>query len=339
MKTSKFGWVLLVLALTVWWGGGPAGAEDSAVVEEILQVLKDRGIVDEDEYQRLAAKNAKYEAEKNSWMPKIDWSGDFRFRHGSWWYEKDETGNELGDRYRIRYRFRLQGVLDVNEYSDVVFKLVSGGNDSRTSNKTLGSLVDFDTDDIRLKLAYARMTAPSSWVPFPDGKAVLQMGKVPIPFVWKVQGMSKGKDFMLWDADIAPEGVSLLLNSRPSEWSRLFATFGYYIDDENGQDRDPHFWGLQAGGHQQLSEDVTVGARASWYEFRSIDAAFNARAAFGFDDDGEGPASGAGNILDGLNGDIDGNPFSVVETGAYLTYGGFEAWPITVYGTYARNLD
>jgi hypothetical protein len=325
--------------LTVWWGGGPAGADGGAVVEEILQVLKDRGIVDEDEYQRLAAKNARYEAKHNSWMPEIDWSGDFRFRHGSWWYDRDETGVERSDRYRIRYRFRLQGVLDINEYADVVFRLVSGGNDSRTSNQTLGSLVDFDTDDIRLSLAYAKMTAPSSWVPLPDGKALLHMGKVPIPFLWKVSGMEKGKDFMLWDADIAPEGVSLLLSSRPSEWTRLFATFGYYIDDENSQAKDPHFWGLQAGGQQQLSEDFVFGARASWYEFRSIDTAFNARAAFGFDDDGEGPASGAGNILDGLNGDASGEDFSVVETAAYLTYGGFGSWPITVYGTYARNLD
>jgi hypothetical protein len=323
----------------VLWGGAPAGADDGAVVEEILQVLRDRGIVDDAEYQRLAAKNAKYEAEHNSWMPEIDWSGDFRFRHESWWYEKDEAGNELNDRYRIRYRFRLKGVVNINDYSDVVFRLVSGEDDNRSNNKTLGSGVDFDTDDIRLNLVYGRMTAPSSWLPFPDGKAVLELGKVPIPFIWKTSGMKKGKDFMLWDADLAPEGGSLLLSSKPTERSRLFATFGYYIDEENSQARDPHFWGIQAGGHQEFCDDFVFGARASWYEFRSIDRNFNLRGAVGLDDDGEGVGSGAGNIPDGLNGDIDGSPFSVVETGAYLTYGGFDAWPITLYGTYAQNLD
>ena len=337
MKTSRFGWALLAFALTVLWGGGPAGAEDGAVVEEILQVLKDRGIVDEKEYQRLAAKNAKYEAGQNSWMPEIDWSGDFRFRHESWWYDRDEAGNELNDRFRIRYRFRLKGEVDINEWADVVFRLVSGKEDNRSNNKTLGSGVDFDTDDIRLNLVYARMKAPSSWVPFSDGKAVLEMGKVPIPFIWKTSGMKKGKDFMLWDADLAPEGASLLLSSRPTEWTRLFATFGYYIDDENESAKDPHFWGLQVGGHQDLCEDFVFGARASWYEFRSIDFAFNDRGARG--EPAGGVTPGGGNIPDGLNGDINGNPFSVVETGAYLTYGGFDAWPITVYGTYARNLD
>ena len=73
MKRSRWVRALLALALMVW--GGPAGADDGPVVEDILQVLKDRGIVDEDEYQRLAAKNAKYEAENESWMPEIDWYG------------------------------------------------------------------------------------------------------------------------------------------------------------------------------------------------------------------------------------------------------------------------
>jgi hypothetical protein len=162
---------------------------------------------------------------------------------------------------------------------------------------------------------------------------------VPIPFVWKTTGMKKGKDFMLWDADIAPEGVSLLLGSKPAERTRLFTTFGYYIIDENSQRRDPHFWGLQAGVHQELSEDLVFGARASWYEFRSIDENFNWRGALGFDDDGEGVTSGAGNIRDGLNDNIEGRPFSVAEAGAYFTYSGLESWPVTVYGTYARNLD
>jgi hypothetical protein len=336
---TRFGWVLLAAALTLCWGGAPAGADDGPVVEDILQVLRERGIVDDDEYQRLAAKNAKYEAERNSWVPEIDWSGDFRFRHESWWYEKDETGNERNDRYRIRYRFRIKGAIDINDHADVIFRLVSGGNDNRSNNQTLGSLVDFDTDDIRLNLIYAKMTAPESWFPLPGGKAVLEMGKVPIPFIWKTSGMRKGKDFMLWDNDVAPEGVSLLLSSKPAERTRLFATFGYYIDDENSQAKDPHFWGLQAGAHQELSDDIVAGARASWYEFRSIDANFNRRGALGFDDDGEGVTSGAGNIRDGLNGDINGSQFSVVETGAYLTWSGCESWPVTVYGTYARNLD
>jgi hypothetical protein len=337
MKMSRFSWALVAIALTICGGVIPAAAEDGAVVEDILQVLREREIIDDEEYQRMASKNAKYEAERNSWVPEIDWSGDFRFRHESWWYEGDETGFDRDNRYRIRYRFRLKGEISINDYADVIFRLVSGGDDNRSNNQTLGSSVDFDTDDIRLNLVYARLTAPESWFPLPGGTAVVEMGKVSIPFIWKRSGMKKGKDFMLWDADIAPEGVSLLLSAKPAERTRIFATFGYYVIDENSQARDPHFWGIQGGAHQDLSEDLVFGARASWYEFRSIDAAFNARGAFGTA--AGGVTSGGGNILDGLNDNIDGRPFSVAEAGAYFTYSGLESWPITVYGTYARNLD
>ena len=57
MKTSSFVRLLLAIALVV--SGGPAVADDGPVLEEILQLMKDRGMVVEDEYQRLAAKNAK----------------------------------------------------------------------------------------------------------------------------------------------------------------------------------------------------------------------------------------------------------------------------------------
>ncbi len=279
MRTSTFGGALLVLALIAW--GGPAGADDGPVVEEILQVLKDRGLVDDDEYQRLAAKNAKYEEENESWMPEIDWSGDFRFRHESWWFDEDELGGEREDRYRIRYRFRVKGEVKINEWADVVFRLVSGDSDDRSNNQTLGREEDFDTDDIRLNLVYAKMRAPSSWIPFPEGKAVLELGKVPQPFNWKRTGMKKGKDYMLWDGDVAPEGVTLLLSSKPTERTSLFGTFGYYVIDENSQEKDPHFWGLQVGGHQELSPDWQFGARASWFAFRAIDRTFNLRGATG----------------------------------------------------------
>lgn len=311
-------------------GAGSAAAENEDVVGEILELMRERGIVDDEEYRRLAVKNQQYQAEQQSWMPKIGWSGDLRFRHESFWYDRDEIGFERDNRYRIRYRLRLKGEVDINEWADVVFRLASGDDDPRSTNQTLGSSLDFDSDDIRLDLAYANLKAPSSWLPFPEGTLMVQAGKVPNPFRWKV-----GKDFMLWDGDITFEGASVLVSSRPTEWTTLFANFGYYIDDENSQAKDPHFWGLQAGAHQKLSEDVVLGARASWYEFRSINTAFNVRGATG----GVGVTSGGGNIGDGLNGDITGEDFSVIETAAYVTFNGIERWPISVYGDYSRNLD
>ena len=335
MKTSRSKCILAgILALAL---AAPAAAEEEgAVVGEILEVLKKRGLVTDAEYSRMVAKNAAYEKNHTSWMPKIDWSGDFRFRHESFWFDDDRADRGDFNRYRIRYRFRLKGKVEVNEHADVIFRLVSGNDDNRSTNQTLGSALDFDTDDIRLDLVYAKLTAPSDWVPLPNGKAVLEMGKVPNPFLWKESGTKvPGKDFMLWDNDITLEGASLRVNTNPSEQTRIFLRFGYYIDDENSTAKDPHFWGLQGGLHHDVSDDIHVGARATWYEFRSVNAAFNARGATG----AGGITSGGGNIADGLNGDVTGDQFSVIHTGAYLTYAGVESWPITIYGEYARNLD
>jgi hypothetical protein len=335
MERSSIGWLLVVVLV----GGSPAAArgadaakaQDASVVGEVLEVLKDRGLVDDAEYQRLAAKNAGYEEKHKSWAPKIELGGDFRFRHESFWFDSDETGSDRDDRYRLRYRLRVNAKTEVNEWSTIFFQLVSGDSDLRSTNQTLGDGVDFDTDDIRLDLAYAQLRAPSDWVPLPEGKATVELGKVPNPFLWKV-----GKDFMLWDNDITFEGASLRMSSKASESVKLFVNAGYYVLDENGSRKDPHLWAAQLGGSFDVAESVTLGARGSYYQFNSLDSAFIGRAATG----AAGSTVGGGALSDGLVGDPDGNDsLRVAELAAYLTWAAHETWPITIYGDWSRNLD
>ncbi len=329
MKLSRIGGLLLALALVA----GPAAAaddkqDDGAVVSEILEVLKERGIVDEGEYQRMAAKNARYEKEKEGFMPKLEWWGDFRFRHESFFYSRDDAGNDRDNRFRIRYRFRLNAKVNVNEHADVIFRLASGDNDDRSTNQTLGSGPDFDTDDIRLDRAYAKLTAPAEWSPF-GGKWVAELGKVPNPFVWK-----EDKDYMLWDRDINPEGVSLRYTKNFSDATRMFGNFGYYIIDENSQASDPHMWGLQGGVIHELTEDVRLGGRASYYEFRSVDGPFIERGASGRG----GVTSAGGNVRDGIAGG--GNdPIRVFHLTGVAKYEGIEDWPMMVFGQWSQNFQ
>lgn len=334
--TRSIGWLLA--AALVGAAPGAAGAADAAkaeeasVVGEVLEVLKERGLMSEAEYQRLASRNAKYEEQqKKSWLPKIELGGDFRFRNETFWFDEDETGSERSDRNRMRYRFRLNGKTDINEYSSVFFQLVSGDSDPRSTNQTLGSGVDFDTDDIRLDLAYAQLRAPEDWLPLAGGKASLELGKVPNPFLWKV-----GKDIMLWDNDITFEGASVRLGAKPSEVVKLFANAGYYVVDENSSTKDPHLWAAQLGGSFDVAEGVQLGARGSYYQFNSLDAAFIGRAATGLG----GATAGGGNLEDGLTGDALGDDsLRVAELAAYLTWAAHESWPITLYGDWSRNLD
>ena len=179
MKTSSFGWFLVAIALAISGGVIPAWAEDGPVVEDILQVLREREIIDDDEYQRMASKNAKYEAERNSWVPEIDWSGDFRFCHESWWYEKDETGGERSDRYRIRYRFRVKGVIGINDYTDVIFRLVSGPFELRGRIEETGSWTDFGT--LELGLLHFEAAGPQQVTIEPvrlEGPALMSLSQV-----------------------------------------------------------------------------------------------------------------------------------------------------------------
>ncbi len=326
MKCSRMG--VLLLAFVVL--NGPALAAEQAeegAVAEILQILKERGIVDEAEYSRMAAKNTRYEKEQESFLPKIEWSGDFRFRHESFFFDEDALGNETRNRYRIRYRFRLDGKAAVNEYTDVFLQLRSGGIGQRSGNQTLGSVVDFDSDQFRIARAYAQIRVPQEWVPL-RGKLAMEMGKVPNPFYGKVT-----KDIMLWDRDINLEGASLRYKAKPWQGGGVFANAGYYIIDENSSENDPRMWAVQVGATHEASEEVSFGARTSFFSFNSINKAFIRRGTTGLGSiDGSG-----GNVPDGLRGD-DG-PMRVIEAAAWVGYDWHEDWPMAAFAAYSHNLE
>lgn len=311
--------------------GAAAEAEDEAsVVSEILDVLRERGLLGEDEHRRLLTRNARWEAERQQRAPRMRWSGDFRIRHESLWFHDDEASRSArDDRYRLRYRLRIRGEVDLGEAAAVVLRVVSGDLEARSANQTLGSGVDFDTDDLRLDMAYARLRAPAEHLPA-RSEAVLEIGKVPNPFRWEV-----GQDMMLWDGDITLEGASLRLEAEPAAGTRAFARAGYYLVEENAEAKDPHLWAVQVGAHHDVHRDWRVGARASWYDWRSLDADFAARGATG----SPSASQGGGNLVDGLTGRPGGRALGVAEAAAYLTWSGLERWPITVYGDWARNLD
>jgi hypothetical protein len=95
--------------------------------------------------------------------------------------------------------------------------------------------------------------------------------------------------------------------------------------DENGSAADPHFLGVQGGFGWKTTEQVELGARATWYSWGSLNSAFFDRAA------------DFGTVPDGLAGD--GETMDAAELAVYLRYTGLEGWPILVFGQYAQNFD
>jgi hypothetical protein len=326
--------VAVVLTATLAVAGSAYAAEEGTVVEEVLGILKERGLVDDQEYQRLVMKNASYEKkEQEGFLSRIDWSGDFRFRMENFWYDRDARGFEQSERTRLRYRLRIKGEVPINEYISTVFRLASGEKqdssssrvsaDPRSTNRTLGRDNDFGNDGIFLDLAYVELRAPSGWMEDTEMKG--RAGKVPNPFRWK-----NGKDYMMWDSDITPEGVGFQLTSQPTEKWKLFLNTGYFIADENSSSKDPHVLGIQGGFGVTPNEEMEYGARLTWYNWRSLDSSFFGRSA------------NFGSLPGGLT---DGSPtssndgMSVGELGAYFRYKGIEDWPMLLYGHYAQNFD
>jgi hypothetical protein len=261
--------------------GAPAlAAEDEGVVGDVLEILKQRGMIDDQEYERLSLKNASYEKERESegFISRIEWSGDMRLRLENFWYDRDPEQNR-DDRTRGRYRIRIKGVVPVNEYVKAGFRLASGesngqdgrdSSDPRSTNRTFGRDDDSGNDGIYIDQAYVSLQAPGSWLG-EASKLSVTGGKMSNPFRWK-----NGKDYMLWDGDITPEGAAAKLSYRPTELWNLFANAGYFIMDENSGSRDPHVLGVQGGAAFQASEDVELGGllgcelrgRAQWPDGR-----------------------------------------------------------------------
>ncbi len=334
MRIISIGCLLAVLAMA-GAPGASAGEESASVVDEVLSILKDRGLVDEGEYQRLVAKNASWEKDQHpSWLPKLEFWGDFRGRYEGFWFRRDETGNDRDNRNRGRYRLRLNAKAEVNDWASFFLRLSSGQDDNRSANQTFGSGVDFDPDSIFIDRAYAELASPKEWIPFSGGSAKLRFGKIPNPFVWKT-----GKDFMLWDRDINPEGVSLSLGASPAEDLKLFAHVAHFVIDENSSTKDPHLWGFQVGGHYALNDSLRLGARTSIYRFDSLDRDFVDRSTGGADAINGASTPGGGSIVDGLTGGAAGGDMRVAELAAYLRWSALEDWPLLAYGTWARNLD
>lgn len=312
---------------------GTAKGND-AVINEVLQILKERGIVNQAKYDELVAKNQKYEQKQTSLLGRIEWSGDLRARLENFWYNQDALGNSNGTRTRLRYRLRLQGKAHINKYMDAVFRIASGEGDWRSTNTTLGKNYNFFLNNIWIDRAYIAFHSPTSWFD-EHGTLDATLGKVPNPFRW-----SRTPDNVVWDDDTNPEGVALQFRYNPTEQLSLFANSGFFIVKENSGGKDPLVTGIQAGGEYDSDSNVSVGGRASFYSFASLTP-----GVLGSCTTPTGSANTSsywGNICDGLtrgapNTGNDG--VQALEFTGYVGYNGIENWPMSVWASIVDNLS
>jgi len=309
---------LLVLAAGL--AAAAAGAEENPALVEALAIMRDRGMIDDAKHAELVSKNSAWEASHSSWLSRLEWTGDFRGRLENFWYDEDDFDVDSPDRNRGRYRLRIGARAKVNEVVTAGFMLASGdfngtGCENRSTNRSAGTGADFDMDPICINQAWVELAMPKRFLP--EGMTLKSIvGKQANPFVWR-----NGRDTLVWDNDITPEGVAVQLTAAPGDQLSLFGNAGYFISDENsaGPSSDPHVAAVQGGLGFTPTEDIESGARLSWYGWQSVSDTFL--------------ASGAS------FGNLTPQDFSVGEVAAYVRFKHFENWPVLVYGQFAQNFD
>jgi hypothetical protein len=305
------------LALTP---AGALGSEDP--VEDIVAVLRDKGLIDAATEQQILAKRMRQQAvaapaadEGFEFLEGFVWSGDLRLRNEQFWYDSS-FGEEADDRNRFRYRARIGFTKQVNERVSIGMRLATG-DDFNSTNESFGAEDDFARDTIEIDHIWAELTLPaaeSGWT------SSLTGGKFANPFLYK-----NPADRIIWDADISPEGFYYRTQG-PLGSAKLFGTAGYFIVSEESSSKDPKLFALQLGASAPLGSGNEIGARVSGYEWRSLDDDTIARNLAGI-----APTTG-GNLA----GAFDGRA-RIAETAAYLKLGALPGSGL-VWGTFARNL-
>src|SRR5215831_13207895 len=219
-------WATVVLSVTLM--AAPASAKG------ILELLRDKGILSEEEYkqaveeareqEKKAMQQATEEAKKESkwpeWLNRISLFGDFRFRVEGFYNSKTTTVLDTPDRNRERIRARFGLGVDVSEEVQGKLRLVSGDpGDPISSNQTLSDL--FTKKPISLDWAYITL---SPWKTLGldqlTGSAKprfsVTFGKFPLPMF-----IPAGSE-LVFDVDLSPEGIteSFTVWDQPSELLR-----------------------------------------------------------------------------------------------------------------------
>ncbi len=262
----------IVLVMALCWPAA-AGADELSDLKQELEAQKTRAADLEDRINQLEATqklkersldekidavqaNAQTEEpaqlpDNLKWLEKINISGDFRYRH-----EYIDDGTKDGDYHRNRIRARLGITATVTDEWDLGFRLATGSGDPVSSNLTLEE--SFSSKPIRLDQAYVGYHP--IWLEGFDVTA----GKVANPF------HAVGKNELIWDGDLNPEGGALGYERGLSEKTMMRINGGGFWLDQDSSGADPSLFGIQAFLKHQIDKPTYVLAGAGYFDYGNI---------------------------------------------------------------------
>lgn len=339
--------VTVGLALGIAGAPCPALADELSAVEDVILLLEKRGVIEEEDATRMVERNRAYE-NKKSWTDRLSFFGDFRGRYDGIWFHEDPLGDEHEQRSRLRYRFRFGAKAEINEYFDAHFRLTSGC-ENRSGNQTLGRGLDcehptgaelgfdWDPDGIYINRAYVTFhTFGDRQIPYAGRKLDWMFGKMPNFFHSKV-----GKDYLIWDQDLTPEGAAVSYVVDPLDGLSLTLNSGFFVLDENTSAADPWVVPVQLRVEGRPNEHIAFGTNLSYYGYGDLDRAFLVRgASSGNLADVYEPDEAAANFVAATSfGLTKGRSVNVGDLRAWFEFTGIEDWPILVYGNVVNNFS
>lgn len=255
----------------------------------------------------LATSAAPRSAAAGSWTDRIDVSGDVRYRVEL----IDQADRDLRHRHRIRARAGLAARL--SDGFDAVLQLGTGEADDPVSdNQTLTG--GASSKPVWLSQAYLGW-APAEWL-------ALRAGKMPNPF------LRVGDSELLWDPDISPEGLALVVTPTFGAWTP-FLRASFQWAEERKEGADAWLLGGQAGAVVELGCDLELTLGGGYLDHSGLRG-----QPFLWE------SRGAGNRLATDSGGIEeyAADFDLLE--AFGELAGASPWgqPWSVFGSYVRNL-
>lgn len=191
------------------------------------------------------------------WAEKISFYGDFRYRHE----QIDGDNIDRRDRHRIRARLGLKGKVADEWLFDL--RLAAGSADPVSTNQDLTD--GFTSKGFWLDQAYLTYKPKAI-----EGLSVLA-GKMAMPFY------TAGKNQLIWDSDLTPEGIAAKYTAALSETLTAFGNVGGMWVKEEGKTKsgvdyndDIGLFGFQGGMTHLFENKSSLTGGLSFYKYSNI---------------------------------------------------------------------
>ncbi len=316
--------VVIVAALAFLWPASTASADE---LSELKQQVETQSKTLSELQRRIAGIEAKEKEgaglpDSIKWIENIKMSGDFRYRHDH--TDLKETNGRWADgvdRQRIRARLMLEAI--INDDWDLALRIASGSDKSPIS--TNQDLEDaFSKKDLWLDLAYF------TWHPAAHEELKVFGGKMKNAFY------RAGKNQLIFDTDLNPEGIAVQHVTSLSEVDQLFLNGGGFWVDEYAGGVDTSLWGAQAYLKHTIGSPDYLITGVSYYDYGNLEG----REALSttYYSSSKPPIFFGNANHDNIDGDaVYSSDYDIFE--AFGEYG-FECCgrPLAVFASWARNL-